>query len=94
MGPFGVSFWGHFGVILGSWALELVLVILGALFVPFRGPIWVPFWAHFWLILRVENQSDFGTPPESHFGINFGFILVLFSDSKRRPVYYMFLMPF
>ena len=75
-----MSFWGHFGVILGSWALELVLVILGALFVPFRGPIWVPFWAHFWVIFKLENQSDFCTPPGSHFGVILGVILVPISD--------------
>ena len=80
----GGSFWDHlecpFGVILGSWALELVLVILGALFVLFRGPIWVPFWAHFSVIFKLENQSDFCTPPGSHFGVILGVILVPISD--------------
>ena len=80
LASFGVPFWCHFGVIFGSWAPELVMVILGALYVPFRGPIWVPFWAHFVFIFRLENQSGLCTPPGSHFGVNFGLILVLFSD--------------
>ena len=77
---FGVPFWGHFGLIFGSWAPEPVMVILGALYEPFRAPIWVPFWAHFWLIFMLENRSGFCTPPGSHFGVDLGLILVLFSD--------------
>ena len=80
LGSFGVPFWCHFGLIFGSWAPDLVMVILRALYVPFRAPIWVSFWGHFWFIFTLENQSGFCTPPGSHFGVNFGLILVLFSD--------------
>ena len=51
MASFGVPFWCHFGVIFGSWAPELVMVILGALYVPFMCLLGVPFGCHFGLIL-------------------------------------------
>ena len=84
-GPFGTiwgvilaSLWCHFGVMFGSWAPELLMVILGALSVPFRRPMWVLFWGHFGLIFWLENRSGFCTPPGSHFGVDLGGLLVLF----------------
>ena len=55
---------------------------------PFRAPIWVPFWVHVWFIFRFENQNGFCTPPGSHFGDNFGFILVLFSAEMFFTCFY------
>ena len=66
--------WCHFGLILGSWAQELVLDIFDPFMYLFGDPIWVQFWGHYWLIFMLEDKTFLYPLWVPVWGDNFGLI--------------------